>query len=170
MAPASAPRHPLAGPSAPTLAVLRLPQAPLPGLGPRGALPGSSLSCRPLSWRRRQLRATVICDHLSESAPSSRPALLPRFSPTALERGPVSGWEGREGTEAPSVLCRSATRGTSAGPSQGSRPTYRAPHRRSGVWAVPSEPPPRYRQASPPVGRWGNYPTDTLGHAAGQEH
>ena len=109
MAPASTPRHPLAGPSAPALTVLRLPQAPpfppLPGLGPQGALPGSGLSCRPLSWRRRQLRATVICDHLSERAPSSRPALLPRFSPTALERGPVSVWEGREGTEVPSVLC-----------------------------------------------------------------
>lgn len=56
--------------------------------GPWGELPGSSLSCRPPSWRRRQLQATVTCDHLSESIPSSRPALLSCFSPTALERGP----------------------------------------------------------------------------------
>ena len=79
------------------------PWPPLPSplaCGPWRVLPGSRLSCWPLSWRRRrrQLQATGICDHLSEAPLPPQPAFLGHFYPMALETGFIQAWEDREVT------------------------------------------------------------------------
>lgn len=81
-------------------------------------------------------RQTVTCDHLSESIPSSRPALLPTFLPRPW-RGARLGLGGPRGD-------KSAVRALPKGHpwyQRGTQPgvlsaTHHAPHRLSGVWAA----------------------------------
>lgn len=112
----------------------------------RETLPGSSLSCRPPSWKRRQLQASGHCDHLSRkhsflpACPSCH-ALLPR-----PWRGPVSGWEGPKDKSAVRALPKGHPVVPTRGPNQG--PVCHTPRATQAVRSLGSCPP-----VAPTVGR-----------------